>query len=147
MPKETDHISLANKNHDAMMRLGQDLDRFSEWVAVTAFYKALQIIEAMFVNQHGRCCFGHHQRLEKLKKGGYKELYKHFRALWSAASIARYLYDSETRQGYSSFADYLSAEKVKSILLKRRLHAVECNAVSLLSERGRELLVRLPADF
>jgi hypothetical protein len=50
MATEADHIALANKNHDVLLHLLNDVERFPEWVAVAAFYKAVQIVEAVFVN-------------------------------------------------------------------------------------------------
>ena len=145
MATEMDHIALANKNHDVLLHLLDDAERFPEWITVAAFYKAVQIVEAVFVHKHGRCCHGHQRRLDALKARGYQVLYKHFRALWAASSIARYLVDTDKPpKAYSSFSDYLSAEDVKKRLIKKRLHGVECEAVSLLSDAGRAQLMRLP---
>lgn len=145
MATEADHIALANKNHDVLLHLLNDADRFPEWIAVVAFYKAVQIVEAVFVHKEGRCCHGHQRRLDALKTRGHKDLYKHYRALWAASSIARYLVDTDVPpKGYSSFSDYLSPEDVKNRLIKRRLHGVECAALGLLSEVGRTKLARLP---
>lgn len=52
MPTEADHIALANKNHDVLQHLMQDPERFPEWIVTTAFYKAVQLVEAVFAN-HG----------------------------------------------------------------------------------------------
>jgi len=95
MARLVDHIALANKNHDALMHLLKDVDTFPEWVTVIAFYKAVQIIEAVFVHVQGRCCHGHQKRLAELKSKGYKALHSHYRALWSASCVARYLYDTK----------------------------------------------------
>ena len=62
MATEADHIALANKNHDVLLYLMKDVRRFPEWVSVAAFYKAVQIVEAVFVHRHGRCCHGHCRR-------------------------------------------------------------------------------------
>ena len=149
MGREADHISLANRNHDALIHLMRDLDKYSEWITVVAFYKALQIIEAVFVHTHGKCAHGHHGRLQGLKSRGYTILYKHFRSLWEASCVARYLCgpSSDSPREYSCFADYLTPQKVKQTMVKRRLHGVECEAVALLSEDGRKALKRLPDDL
>jgi len=144
MATESDHIALANKNHAVLMHLLADVDKFPEWVSVAAFYKAVQIVEAVFVHKHDRCGHGHQQRLSRLKSYGYKELYKHYRALWSASSVARYLYDTASHKAYSSFTDYLPADRVEKGIVKRRLHGVECEAVGLLSQKGKAALKRLP---
>jgi hypothetical protein len=144
MATEADHIALANKNHDVLMHLVKDIDRFPEWVTVAAFYKAVQIIEAVFVHQHGRCCHGHQKRLDALKSRGYQVLHKHYRVLWGASSVARYLYDTTSDKSYSSFASYLPPDRVYKAILKRRLVGIECEAVGLLSDKGRQALQRFP---
>ena len=144
MATELDHIALANKNHAVLLHLLPDVETFPEWVTVAAFYKAVQIIEAVFIHKHGRCCHGHQKRLDSLKAHGYKQLHKHYRVLWSASSIARYLYDSVSNRPYSSFTDYLPANRVEKAIVKRRLRGIECEAVGLLSDDGKKMLERLP---
>jgi hypothetical protein len=141
---EMDHIALANRNHDVLQHLLQDVESFPEWVTIVAFYKAVQIVDAVLVRNRGRCGHGHHERLESLKAGGHKQLHKHYRALWGASCVARYLYDSDSRKAYSSFTDYLAPQQVEKVIVKRRLAGVECEAVSLLSEEAKRGLKRLP---
>jgi hypothetical protein len=145
MATEADHIALANKNHDVLLHLLENAERFPEWIAVTAFYKAVQIIEAVFVHKDGRCCHGHQKRLDVLKGRGYQYLHKHYRALWSASSIARYLVDAGAAPGtYSKFSDYMSSDQVVALLVKKRLYGVECEAIGLLGEGTKGTLLRLP---
>jgi len=145
MATESDHIALANRNHAVLMHLLPDVETFPEWVTIVAFYKAVQIVEAVFMHNHGRCCHGHQQRLHRLKAYGYKQLHRHYRVLWSASSIARYLHDTVSNTPYSSFTDYLAPDRVTKAIVKRRLHGIECEAVSLLSEQGKQALERLPS--
>jgi len=143
MASEADHIALANKNHDVLVYLLEDVERFPEWVTVAAFYKAVQIVDAMFRKATGRCCFGHDDRLNKLKIG-HKALHKHFRVLWSASSIARYLYDTVGHTPYSCFTDYMTPEQVRRTIVGKRLRGVECEALRFLSEDARSQLQRVP---
>lgn len=147
MAKEADHIALANKNHEVLFHLLADVDRFPEWVTVAAFYKGLQIVEAAFVRSHGRSCHGHRERLDALKARGYRMLHRHYRALWAASSVARYLCDVTQETAYTSFTDYLPAERVKKAVVKRRLYGLECEAIRLLSEEARAQLARIPDDL
>lgn len=145
MATEADHIALANRNHEVLLYLLEEVDRFPEWVAVTAFYKAVQIVEAILVRTSGRCSHGHQKRLDSLKSAGYEELHKNYRALWLASSIARYLVDTAPSHAqYQRFSDYLPAEDVKRKLVQKRLYNVKCAAVGLLSDAGKATLVRLP---
>ena len=144
MATEVDHIALANKNHDLLIHLLIEIERFPEWITVVAFYKAVQITEAIFVHRYGRCCHGHQKRLDALKTRGHEALHKHYRVLWSASSIACYLFDSNTNTGYKSFSDYASPDKVRTSIIKRRLYGFECEAIGLLSDAGRSTLLRIP---
>jgi len=90
MAREADHIALANKNHEALVHLWKDLERFPEWVTVVAFYKAVQIVEAVFAGRLGRSCHGHQERLRALKSAGYRILHRHYRALWGASVCQPY---------------------------------------------------------
>ena len=144
MAKEADHIALANKNHDVLLHLLNDVDRFPEWVTVVAFYKAVQLVEAIFVRHYGRSCHGHQKRLDALKSRGLKKMYKHYRVLWGASSVARYLYDVTQDGDYTSFTDYLAPEQIKKAIIKRRLYGLECEAVGLLSDEARAQLQRIP---
>lgn len=146
MATEAAHIALANKNHDVLIHLIKDVDRFPEWVTVVAFYKAVQIIDAAFEHTHGQCCHGHPRRLEMLKSRGYRELHKHYRALWSASSVARYLYDNAEHSTYSCFTDYLSADAVREKIVKKRLSNVEGHALKLLGDDLANALKRVPVD-
>ena len=118
MAKDIDHIALANENHELLFHLLESVERFPEWTTVAAFYKAVQIIEAVFVHQHGRCCHGHQRRLDALKSRGYQLLHKHYRVLWGASSVARYLYDTTSDTSYSCFSDYLGEQIKKAIIAK-----------------------------
>ncbi len=146
MAKDVDHIALANKNHDLLLHLLESVERFPEWTTVAAFYKAVQIIEAVFVHQHGRCCHGHQRRLDALKSRGYQVLHRHYRVLWGALSVARYLFDTTSDTSYSCFSDYLGAEQIRKAIIARRLGGIECEAQRLLSDNARKLLIRLPSD-
>lgn len=146
MATEADHLKLANKNHDVLLHLLEDVERFPEWVTVTAFYKAVQIIEAAYQHKYGHCSHGRPARLQSLKNRGHETLYLHYRALWAASSVARYLHNTESGQKFSSFSDYIPAEQVKK-LVKKRPGGIECESVNMLSDAGKTLLIRLPDVF
>ena len=143
MATEADHLVLANKNHQALLHLVPRPEDFSEWIATIAFYKALQVVEAVFVRRGYRAS-DHNRRFELLKTS-FPEIYRHFRVLWQASTIARYLHDNESNRSYSQFSDYLSPARVVEKLVFRRLRPIEELAVSHLSEAGRQALVRVPA--
>lgn len=154
MASEADHISLANKNHDALVHLLQAGGGIvhAEWICVIAFYKAVHVAEAVFanqLNQHSNC---HDDRLDRLKMARFSELFKAFRPLYCASMVARYLVDSgqmkvdpafKKVQKYSCFTDYMPAADVQEKLLKKRLKVLEDHAVSLLSADAATRLKRI----
>lgn len=108
-----DHIALANKNHEALLYLLREPGQFPEWITTVAFYKAVQLVEAVFREQLGRNCHTHKDRLRALKQPKFKDIFRHYRPLWAASCVARYLHDNDSGAAYSTFSDYISPEKVE----------------------------------
>lgn len=149
MASELDHIALANKNHLVLELLLDQSPPHPEWSATLAFYKAVHVVEAVFANCDRTHSNGHDDRLKRLKSRKYNPIFLHFRPLYVASLIARYLVDTGSRRvydhvssapSYSSFEDYMSSEDVKKRLIEKRLRGVESASVSLLSiDAARDL--------
>ena len=147
MASEADHIALANRNHDVLVYLIARPTDFPEWITTTAFYKAVQIVEAVFANSRMRPSCNHTDRLRRLKASAqFAPLFKHYRSLLSASCIARYLCDESSGKKYSRFTDYLPAEKVIEKMVDGRLRPVEQHSISLLSHSGARSLKRLSSS-
>jgi hypothetical protein len=144
MATEVDHIALANKNQDALGYMIGEVARFPEWVTTIAFYKGVQLVEAVFAN-NGKHTHGHKDRHEMLKAPTFQVLYRDYRALWSASTVARYLYDNDRQVRYSQFSDYLPPDRVIEKLVNKRLRTLEQHAISMLSPRCCTSLKRLPS--
>jgi hypothetical protein len=101
---------------------------FPEWIATLAFYKAVHVVEAVFRCQGRHNCHDHITRLDTLKRL-YDPLHQHFRPLYSASLIARYLEqkdkDTGKEQSYTCFTDYISPQKVIDSLIRKRLVPLE----------------------
>jgi len=52
MATESVHIAVANRTQKTIVRLLKDLTDSSPWIAITAFYKALHVVEAVFFQRH-----------------------------------------------------------------------------------------------
>jgi hypothetical protein len=154
MANELAHITLANRNHDALAHLLPDADRFPEWVATIAFYKAVQIVEAVFVTNLNQHSTSHHQRLLTLKIARFKAIFKDYRVLLSASRIARYLEDHGDKDQnqnvinppmgvYGSFAIFMPCNEVVKELVHDRLRPLENNCVPFLSAQGKAALQRI----
>ncbi|GAG19462.1 unnamed protein product, partial [marine sediment metagenome] len=51
MPKLNDHLLLAARNHRTLKFLHPEMETHPEWVCTVAFYRALQLVEAVFSNE------------------------------------------------------------------------------------------------
>lgn len=132
----------ALRNQAAIDHLLEKPEGFSEWIATIAFYKALHVVEAVFF-AHGPVPHGHsHEDRDRALKvtPEYSEIYKHYRPLWAASMVARYLYEPGSGLEHPVFSTYLSPEKVKSELLGHRLHRLQVSAKKFLSPRLRDRL-------
>jgi hypothetical protein len=129
MPNETSHLSLANHNQDLLDKLVGEIDEFPDWVATVAFYKALHVVEAVFACENPARHGADHPSRERILKmdSKYAHIYRHYRVLYAASMVARYMQDSQT-----DFTSYLSPQQVIDTLLKHRLHEVEKSAAKKL---------------
>jgi hypothetical protein len=133
MPSESDHLALANKNHSALEYLRASKDEpHSEWVVTVAFYKAVQVVQAIFA-KIGRSCHDHKSR-HAILKSKFPDIWKHYRVLWQASTIARYLHDNEAGTPYTSFDAYCPPDRVSERFIERRLRAIEQLSVKHLSD-------------
>jgi hypothetical protein len=141
MPAELDHIALANKNHEALSVLLRAAPPHSEWAAVIAFYKALQIVEASFVNLRIGRSAGHQGRLDLMATDHrFDPIYKHYKTLLEASEIARYLGSRFSASRFATFDDYMTIDDVKNSLLGKRLLNVEVHARAFLSDAAKAIL-------
>jgi hypothetical protein len=146
MSSADSHISLANKNQSVLTHLAVDLEKYSEWVATVAFYKALHIVESVFVAKGVGNTSNHVDRLLKLKRDRrFHHIFEHYRPMWVASQIARYLEDPAGPTAYSSFRDYLRPDEVMKQIVRHRLRQVEASALRLCPELASKLQT-WPAD-
>jgi len=131
VPNEQDHLRLAEKNKHVIDFLSQKMDQFSDWVTNVAFYRALHLVEAVFArgNIDGR---DHGNRKVILSKTTrYQKIYRHYRPLYAASRIARYLQDIDGRD-YHAFSDFMSSEEVEQEILGYHLKQIEQSVEKLL---------------
>lgn len=125
MASDLDHVALANRNHEALEHLLEQPGRFPEWITTIAFYKALQMVEASFAHTQTGRTSTHGDRLDRLKREKrYQHIFKHYRPLWEASMVARYLSDLSGRD-YRSFTDYMKPEVVVAQIVRHRLRQIE----------------------
>jgi hypothetical protein len=142
MPDENAHIRLAKHNQDLINHLLPDKKNYSDWITTVAFYKALHLVEAVFFCErsilHGRSHENRDSHLKSIKK--FEQIYRHYRPLWAAATIARYLENVGKGKTYNNFYEYLDPDEVESKILKHRLMQLERSARKFLTDSGRNLL-------
>lgn len=146
MSTEAEHIALANRNQAAIEHLLLDAGKCWGWVAVVAFYKSLHVVDAVFARESTPChLHNHHARLDRLKATrAYSLLFQHYRAMWSAALVARNLAHEAEPPGkgektYACFDDYLPVAEIRSKPLDRYLFGFEHIAVQLLGPSSSAL--------
>ncbi len=129
MPNEMSHLALANHNQDLLDILVTEIEKFPDWATTVAFYKALHIVEAVFACENPARHGADHPSRERILKTipKYTHIYRHYRVLYSASMVARYMQDNQT-----DFTNYLSPQAVIDKLLKHRLHEIEKSAVKQL---------------
>lgn len=156
MASELSHIELANRNHSALEYLlnGGEASH-PEWVVTIAFYKAVHVVEAVFAHKMRTHSQSHDSRMKALKTAD-GEIFKPFKKLYSASTVARYLCDlgpvmanriegsgtSAHAVSYKCFSEYISSEDIRQKLLRRCLDVVEQKAVSQLSDDAKGRLKR-----
>ena len=90
MSRVEDHIEHASRIQVALDHLRGDPERFSEWIVTTAFYKAVHLVEAVFVQLGLECSFNHDTRLESLRKDGrFNGFSPQFKQLYECSYAAR----------------------------------------------------------
>jgi hypothetical protein len=138
MPNERSHLALANHNQDLLDRLVVEIDAFPDWVATVAFYKALHVVEAVFACENPARHGADYVNRERILKSSpkYEHIYRHYRVLYSASMVARYMQDNLT-----DFATYLAPHRVIDELLKHRLHEVEKSAAKRLKNPSQLVTV------
>jgi len=152
MASASDHIALANRNHDALCALLPNAAQHPEWIATIAFYKAVHVVEAVFALDSSEHSYSHDDRIERLKRPAFHDLFMHYRPLYAASVIARYLEDSVSKKldpsvtltkRYKSFTCYMPAESVVKRLLRHRLKPLEEGSVRFLNDDCRTTLNRI----
>jgi hypothetical protein len=134
MPSAEEHLTVAERNQKLIDHLLPDIEQFAEWITVIAFYKALHIVEAVFYRTHSSKHGRNHEDRERLLKttNRYKNIYKFYRPLWAASTVARYLEDQSCKKGYKSFSEYLKPSDVEEKILKHYLGQLEKSANKIL---------------
>jgi hypothetical protein len=130
MGTAAEHIACANRTQKTIAHLlSGDQSVHSPWIAVTAFYKAIQLVEAVFSGDPKvRHTSSHDERDGVMRHNRrYGKIYTHFRELKSAARNARYL------SNCADFDDYLPPNEVIDKLLKHHLHQLELSAIKLMA--------------
>ncbi len=134
MPSKEAHLQLAERNQQVLDYLLAEPQKCAEWIATAAFYKALHLVEALFDHHGVGHSHNHENRDHRLKADKrYQHIYKHYRPLWAASIVARYLCDPQGKQ-LSCFADYLTPDQARSRLVDHRLQQVDNSVRKLLGQ-------------
>jgi hypothetical protein len=140
MPSKNAHESAALENQQVIDYLLERVDDFPQWVVTVAFYKALHVIEAVFagdVESPVQHTDDHKYRNRILKTTNrYRHLWKHYRPLFEASLIARYLRENDNADTHEVFSQYMPPQKVKELVLGHYLHQIQNSARKLLNDKN-----------
>ena len=122
MASEQAHISIASHNVETASFLNQN-EKWHDWTATTTFYAALHVVDAVLAADgpagHGQ---SHDERAAILKTTKrYEQIWRHYRPLFAASLVARYLQARSGGPTYGSFSDYLTPTQVRDMLMKHHL--------------------------
>ncbi len=87
MATESEHRRQAERNEEFLS--GIDQNRFPDWKATVAFYKAVHLVEVLFAHQ-GRPPGGSHTRRNNTLKRDFPDLWREYRPLYAFSRMARY---------------------------------------------------------
>lgn len=139
MPSKASHLCVIKENTAAIDWLRQATPPMPQWVVTVAFYKALHIVEAVFIADKKspiKHADDHSQRNDVLKRHNrYQHLWKHYRPLWNDSLIARYLQGNKEVDTYCGFADYMSLSEVEKKHLDHHLVQIVHTARTLLDDQ------------
>lgn len=127
-------IALANRFKTSLFALVDDVESHAEAIAILAFYRALHLVDAMFLARKGRAPMQHGERGTWLARDvKLKDLKREYDPLFEAAYVARYLTYTDRRTAVPSFFDYHKPADVVSALVEGRLKRLEEALSKLLS--------------
>lgn len=133
MPDSSKHLAIARRLKGTLEYLILDPEKHSEWITVTAFYRALHLAESVLAEnkiEHDR---NHVSREKALKRTtSTQHIWKHYRPLWSLSCIARYLAYED--QEYESFSSYIAPAQVLSQVVGHHLRQIEKSTANLLHQ-------------
>lgn len=112
------------------MCLINDESKHHEWITTIAFYKAIQLVEALLSQKLGSVSTSHSKRLDRLR-ANFPHLHKQFRPLYNASMVARYLClpdpddkKNGTTKYFGEFGPYAKNDSVK-LFVRGRLMELE----------------------
>lgn len=126
MPAKAAHLTLAHHNQDLLDHLvSTQLEKFPDWIATVAFYKAVHLVEALFDHHGYPHSINHEMRNEQIKGDNrYKNIFKHYFPLQTASRCARYLFNPFPGTP-REFTDIYAPDDVQGKLLNHHLHQLE----------------------
>ena len=135
MASEQEHISKANRNGDFLDQQLAAAISYDDWIAVAAFYKAVQIAEAIFakLQPFDTAHSVSHKKRNAILKRDYPRIWRPYYQLFRASLVARYLEVGHPGAAFPTFANFISHHDLVEVLLGVELIMVETEAAPLLS--------------
>lgn len=113
------HIQRANDNLAFLRTI--DIDRYPDWVAISAFYSGLHVVEAILIHEGKLGADSHasrHDLLASPEMSKYRAVYLNYKELYNASRLARY---GINRDGSSQFSAKWNPKSVSAKLVSMNL--------------------------
>ena len=131
MPNFEGHEEAATRNQKVLDCLLENYDHspddFAHWVIAVAFYKALHLVEGIFSQEpqpfHSKDHQERNRRLKDVKK--YEHLWRHYRPLFEASMVARYLVAPNSGTAQLDLNAYLSGASIRGKFVNHYLRQIE----------------------
>lgn len=134
-------VELSNRFLATLRTLVVDPRTHAEAIAILAFYRALHLVDAMFLSTKGAAPAMHGPRAVMLgKERRFRDLKKQYDPLFEAAYVARSLTLPDRVSSVATFFDYRKSDKVVGELVAGRLAKLERIISQLVPNRLAKML-------
>jgi hypothetical protein len=86
MATDKEHLRQAQHNQELLDTI--DRERFPDWAATVAFYKAVHLVQALFHTTHDSC--GSHSKRNGILREKFPEIWKQYQPLYTFSRLGRY---------------------------------------------------------
>jgi hypothetical protein len=130
MPSADQHKNKAARNRQFLDSI--DIEKYPDWVVVSAFYTAVQLIEKMRAEAGNGDSTSHEDRLDYVQHQLPSNVHTAYHILQNASMLARY-------QAMKDFFAQFQSESVREEIVGKRLAEIEKHSVERATRAARRV--------